>query len=159
MTENDRFNEVLLEWVKVFVHRSMREFSHWMNDCGLSRSQIGALMEVFHKEQCPVTEIGKDLGITTPAASQLVDRLVNMELMERKEDPEDRRAKIVTLSKDGRTLIRQGMSARVDWMEDLSEVLSEAQIIEITQSLDHLIAAANEIDIQPDLEIMKEVRR
>jgi DNA-binding MarR family transcriptional regulator len=124
-----------------------------MNECGLTRSQIGALMEIYHKGHCPVTTIGHDLGITTAAASQLVDRLVNIGLMERTEDTDDRRVKIVTLSEEGAKLLNQGLDARLGWVEELASVIPLPQQQEIIEALKTLVGAAQIITKNPELTV------
>lgn len=143
MPESTQFEPVLREWVHIFMRRSMQAFTHWMSENDLSRSQIGALMRLHYQGRCPVSGIGTDLGITTPAASQLVDRLVQMGLLARTADPSDRRVKMVTLSEDGQELIREGMQARMGWMEDIAAALSEADKTEITKALQKLVEAAH----------------
>ncbi len=141
MEANHRFNEVLLEWVDISKRRSMRDFTRWMNECGLSRSQIGALMRLYYHGDCPVSGLGDDLNITTAAASQLVDRLVQMQLLERTERPDDRRVRHISLSEAGRSLIEEGVEARLGWMRDLADVLNDRQQSEIILALETLIEA------------------
>jgi DNA-binding MarR family transcriptional regulator len=144
MTHASQFDQLLLEWIELFRRRSMQDFSRWMALCGLSKSQIGTMMRLYYHGQCPVSGIGDELGITPAAASQLVDRLVQQGFLERSEDPDDRRIKQVSLSTAGRTLIQQGVEARLGWMRELAEFLTpEEQVIAI-QALELLIQAARE---------------
>ncbi len=80
------FSEVMGEWAEVFMHRSFRDFKRFMDDAGLSPSQANALMRLYHGELCGVSDIGGHLGISNAAASQMVERLVQMGLLERTED-------------------------------------------------------------------------
>jgi predicted transcriptional regulator len=68
--------EVVREWSEVFMHRSMRDFRKFMEETGLSFSQINILMRLLHGGNTGVSEIGDQLGVTNAAASQAVDRLV-----------------------------------------------------------------------------------
>lgn len=52
-----------------------------------------------------MTELAKELEITTAAATGLVDSLVRKELATRKHDTVDRRAVIVSISGKGRELL------------------------------------------------------
>lgn len=146
MSSSQKFDQVLVEWVQVYMRRSMQAFARWMTESGLSRSQIGALMRLHYQGRCPVTGIGTELGITTPAASQLVDRLVHMGLIDRTKDPTDRRVKLVALSEDGRALIHQGLVARLGWMEELAASLPAAEQQAITHALSALVEAAHQIN-------------
>lgn len=149
MSNKDEFNLVLREWIEVFMRHSMHSFTNWMADHDLSRSQVSALMMINHRKNCQVTMIGEDLGISTPAASQLVDRLVQLDMVEREEDPDDRRVKILALSKKGRELIHEGFKARLYWTDELTESLSEKNLEDITQGFKNMVAVAEKISSLP----------
>ena len=134
--------EVIREWSEVFMHRSMREFKRFMDDTSLSFSQINILMRLAHGGSAGVSEIGEKLGVTNAAASQAVDRLVQLGLIERTEDPEDRRAKRLVLTKKGRELIEKGIEARSKWIEGLTDDLIPEQQNMIISALTLLTEAA-----------------
>ncbi|MBA4419497.1 MAG: hypothetical protein C0392_16575, partial [Syntrophus sp. (in: bacteria)] len=119
--------EVIREWSEVFMHRSMRDFKRFMDETGLSFSQISVLMRLKHGGSSGVSEIGCQLGVTNAAASQAVDRLVQLGLIERTEDPEDRRAKRLALTQKGSALIEKGVEARCKWIEGLTDALTPEQ--------------------------------
>lgn len=125
------------------MHRSMREFKRFMDATGLSFSQINILMRLFHGGSAGVSEIGDQLGVTNPAASQAVDRLVQLGLIERTEDPEDRRAKRLALTQKGRTLIEKGVEVRSQWIEGLTDALTPEQQNMIISALTLLTEAAH----------------
>ncbi|MBW8012278.1 MAG: MarR family transcriptional regulator [Chloroflexi bacterium] len=151
MPNSKIFNQALTEWVHVFMRRSMQAFTRWMNEVGLSRTQIGALMRIYNQGHCPVTSIGNELGITTPAASQLVDRLVQMDLLERSEDLEDRRVKVVTLTEAGKELIQEGFMAKNEWINDLTATFSDDEQLALAASLNTMVEAANQLGEDPEL--------
>ena len=119
--------EVIREWSEVFMHRSMRDFKRFMDATGLSFSQISILMRLVHGGNAGVSEIGGQLGVTNAAASQAVDRLVQLGLIERTEDPKDRRAKRLALTQKGRALVEKGVRARSHWIESLTDALTPEQ--------------------------------
>jgi DNA-binding MarR family transcriptional regulator len=67
------------------------------------------------------------MEITSAAASQLVEKLVQSGLIERAEDPHDRRAKQITLSGKGRELIETGLAARHRWVDIFVERLDPSE--------------------------------
>lgn len=142
MSQTKAFPEVIREWSEVFMQRSMRDFRRFMTETGLSFSQITILMRLFHGGKIGVSEIGGQLGVTNAAASQAVDRMVQLELVERSEDPEDRRAKKLVLTPKGRNLIERGIEARSQWVEGLTEALTPEQQGMIISALTLLTAAA-----------------
>jgi len=146
MSPTKVLTEVIREWSEVFMHRSMRDFKRFMGATGLSFSQINILMRLVHGGSAGVSEIGEQLGVTNAAASQAVDRLVGMGLIERTEDPEDRRAKRLILTQKGRALIEQGIEARSKWTEDLTDTLTPEQQNMIISALTLLTQAARETE-------------
>jgi DNA-binding MarR family transcriptional regulator len=124
------------------MHRSARDFKRFMDTTGLSFSQVNILMRLFHHGSAGVSEIGEKMGFTNAAASQSVDRLVQMGLIARTEDPDDRRAKRLELTPHGRSLIDQGIAARSHWVAEVTEKLSPDQQKMIAEALTILTAAA-----------------
>jgi len=124
----------------------MHEFMRWMNRSSLSNSQLGALMRLYYHGDCPISDIGDNLGITAAAASQMVDRLVQNELLQRDEDPDDRRVKRVTLTTKGNALVQEGVEARLKWLRDLETALPKGQHREIIASLSTLTDIAKELE-------------
>lgn len=151
MVEPDPFDQVMHEWIRVFTRRSMQSFARWMNQSGLSNSQISALMRLHYHGNCRISGMADDLGVTNAAASQLVDRLVSMELLERTEDSDDRRVKHVSLSPYGHKLIREGLEARLDWMHDIQDWLRPDQRETVTQALQSLVDAAQAVEAVPEV--------
>jgi DNA-binding MarR family transcriptional regulator len=69
-----------------------------------------------------------------------------MELIQRREDPIDRRNKIIALSPKGRELIDQGIEARRAWMEELTTALSPEEQQAIVTALTLLTHAARQLE-------------
>ena len=148
MSTSKQFSETLHEWAHTFMRHSFHDFKQYMDAWGLSTSQANALMRLYHSEACGVSEIGDHVGISNPAASQLIDRLVQMGLVERTEHLGDRRVKQLKLTEKGCNLAEKGVEAHSRWMEDLTEVLTESQQAEICAVLNQLIEAANKIQTE-----------
>src|SRR5512136_2537545 len=142
MSPTKALTEVVREWAEEFKHRPMRAFRRFMEETGLSFSQINILMRLLHGGDAGVSEIGGQLGVTNAAASQAVERLVQMGLIERTEDPQDRRAKKLALTPKGRALIERGIEIRSQWVEGLTQALTPEQQSMIISALTLLTAAA-----------------
>jgi DNA-binding MarR family transcriptional regulator len=149
-----QFEEALVAWERVFVRRSMHEFTRWMTGSGLSRSQLGALMHLHHSGQCAITSLGAELDVSTPAASQLVDRLATSGLVDRIDDPEDRRVKLVVMSDDGKALLQSGLQARQAWLQELGEIVAKEDQAKVAESLNILLDAAEQTKKKMKIKIM-----
>ena len=93
-----------------------------------------------------MSEISERFEVTPAAASQLVDKLVQNGFVVREEDPHDRRAKLLNLTDKGHDLIRQGFDERYRWMDLLSARLTEAERSQVSEALDILTRAAQDME-------------
>lgn len=66
-------------------------------DPPLGRRHVGVLAHVAAEGEQAVGEIAQDLGLSLPAASKLVGELEDHALVNRREDPDDRRRTVVRL--------------------------------------------------------------
>ncbi len=146
MTEKVQFSQITRQWMDIFMHRSMRGWSHFAKSTGLSMPQFSILMQLHHKGACGVSDISERFDITNAAASQLVDKLVQNAYVERAEDPSDRRAKVLNLTDKGRSFIEQGNQERHRWMDDLVKNLSTEERGKVTEALTILTEAAQRVE-------------
>jgi DNA-binding MarR family transcriptional regulator len=146
MLPTKHFSDVLREWVKVFMQRSMSDFKLFMDETELSSSQVNVLMRLHSRGKCDVSDIAAGMGVTNPAASQTVDRLVQRKLLERTEDPKDRRFKQITLTVEGQALVERSFEARRHWMDELARVLSLEEQEVIAAALAVLTEAAQKTE-------------
>lgn len=88
-------------------------------------SQVKAVVLLAHHGPLAVGELAGLLGIGNPAASILVQQLVEQELAERSEDIQDRRRTLVSLTARGTKLIsgqREQRKARLcHWLSQLGD--------------------------------------
>jgi DNA-binding MarR family transcriptional regulator len=133
MTNSLQIQAALRRWLEVIMTRSMRDWARYVKSSGLSMPQFRLLMELYYRGPCGITHISDEMSITNAAASQLVDKLVQSGLLERAEDPHDRRAKQVTISENGRTFVQNGIEQRYLWVNELAANLSseECQVISL----------------------------
>jgi DNA-binding MarR family transcriptional regulator len=145
MQQADPFLVTLQRWIGVFMQRSMRDFMGYARERGLSMSQLGALFQIRRRGSSGVTDLGDDLGVTSSAASQMLERLVQQGLILRSEDPSDRRVKQIVLTEKGIQVLQESIRARQSWLSDLTETLSDSEKEAITAALNILIDRANHL--------------
>jgi len=93
-----------------------------MGEHGLSMAQMVTLHVLEHLCVQSVSAIAQILRLSLPATSHLVERLVRAGLVERTEDPEDRRTKRVALTARGAGFVRKLEAART---REVAEVLDQ----------------------------------
>lgn len=145
----DPLADTLRTWVEVFMNRSMRNFILFIKENGLSISQIGALFHIRRKGASGVSDIGDELGITSAAASQMLERLVQQELVLRTEDPHDRRLKHIVLTERCEQILHDSILARQRWLDDLVRLMDPAEQQQVLPALQILIEKANQLEDFP----------
>jgi DNA-binding MarR family transcriptional regulator len=138
MTSSSELTETIRQLMDVITTRTMRERSHFVKASGLSMPQFGILMHLYHSNNCGISHLGEYMDISAPAASQLVDRLVQHGLVERTEDPNDRRAKQLALTPKGRELIETSLTARTRWVDELVKSLRPEDYDQVATTLSKL---------------------
>jgi DNA-binding MarR family transcriptional regulator len=151
MPPPEPFLPTLHNWMEIFMHRLMHIFIQYVKANGLSISQINAMFHIFRKGSAGVSDIGDELGITSAAASQMLDRLVTQGLILRSEDPHDRRLKHIVLTAKGSQVLQESFRARQKWLEDLAILLTPAEQEQVTAALTILIQKASQMKDLPNL--------
>lgn len=147
MSSSDPFISTFHEWIKMFMHRSMRGDMHYAREKGLSRSMIGTLFHLSHRGHVGVTDLSEHLGVSSAAASQMLEHLVEEGLIQRTEDPDDRRMKKITLTDKGNQVMKESVSARLGWLDLLSAELSEMEKDQISAAINLIIDKSKDLDI------------
>ena len=144
-----QFTQSIRAWMDVFMHRSMRGWWRYAKSTGLSMPQFSILMQLHHRGPCGMSGISEGYDITPAATSQLVDKLVQGGLIQRVEDPHDRRAKLLSLTDKGRQFVQQGIEERYRWVDELAGKLTEEERAQISDALTIMTEAAKELEAEP----------
>ena len=118
------FVGALHEWTGAVMRLSAGGFSRFAKEHGMSMAQLGALFHISHRGASDVSGLGGHMGVTSAAASQVLDRLVEAGLVLRREDPADRRAKRVELTSQGRARMQECLQAGQWWQGRLADALT-----------------------------------
>jgi DNA-binding MarR family transcriptional regulator len=76
----------------------------------------------------------------------MINRLVQLELLQRSEDPLDRRNKSLALTDKGYALIGKSIEARRRWLQNLTNTLTPDQQEAIASALTTLTQAAQTLE-------------
>ncbi|WP_286690168.1 MULTISPECIES: MarR family transcriptional regulator [unclassified Aeromicrobium] len=146
------------ERLELFVQRLMScvhaEGLDQLVELDLSMSQARAMFTVALADRpLAINEIATSIGLSVAAAGRTVDQLVKLGCLERHESPDDRRVKLVALTKRGFDAVDQQMehkrrALRVvaeqlqpDHAEDLHRVLGqilESDALRVPEKEDHV---------------------
>jgi len=147
MTKPTQFSQSLRGWMDTFVQRSMHNSARFVKASGFSMPQFFLLMQVHRHEHCGISDLSEHLEITNAATSQLVDKLVQVGLLERAEDPHDRRAKQVSLTLAGEEMVAKAIAERSRWVDDLANVLNAEQRGKVAEALEILTEATRNLEV------------
>lgn len=148
MTDPTQFSQTVRRWMETFMHRSMHDSARFVKASGFSMPQFFVLMHVHRRENCGISDISEHLEITNAATSQLVDKLFNAGWLEREEDPNDRRAKQVSLTPAGEEMVTKAIAERSRWIDELAFALSEEEKVKITDALEIMTQAVKQIEVE-----------
>ena len=146
MQSNEPFVTTLQEAFSIFRQRMMGNFFIYARDKGLTMAQFGTMIHIYHKGGCGVSDIGSDLGVTNSAASQMLERLVQLKLVTRTEDPSDRRVKLIVLTDKGRQILKEGNLANRNWLEDLARTMDPDEQELVMKAVQVLIEKARQFE-------------
>ena len=83
--------------IRTLVHEGM----------DLTYNQYKMLLTIYDKGSCPLNLLAKELQIAMSSASEMVDRLVNLGIVYRTVDEENRRQVVIFTTDKGEELIRE----------------------------------------------------
>jgi DNA-binding MarR family transcriptional regulator len=135
MTNSLQLTQTIRLGMDLITHRAFREQARFVKASGLTMAQFGILMQLHYRQRCGISDISNHMDITSAAASQLVEKLVQGELLARTEDPADRRAKLLKLTPKGQELIEGGLAARHRWVDAFVEQLEPADRERVSEVL------------------------
>lgn len=131
--------------LKTYADQRARQF-------GISRAQWAVLVRIERAEGLKQTELAEILDLQPISLSRLLDRLADNGLIERRSDPNDRRANRLYLSPAARPLIAQLARLGAEMMETVLEGLDERAQARLLRDLvaikNNLRAAINRGDPQ-----------
>lgn len=132
--------------LEYILARIIQDFMQFMRRTGLSTPQIHAILHIYHSQngECGLSEICGLTDSSKPAASQLVERLVQQGWVQRSEDPHDRRNKNLRLTHKSLKLIQNGVTSN-SFLLDLMTSLPAKQQDTVQEAFNFLAHAGQQI--------------
>jgi MarR family transcriptional regulator for hemolysin len=114
--------------IKTYADQRARQF-------GISRAQWAVLIRIDRTEGLKQSELAEMLDLQPISLTRLLDRLAENGLIERRADPNDRRANRLYLRPAAKPLLDQLADLGADMMETVLEGLSTASIERMLKEL------------------------
>ena len=134
------------EWMNLNMRNSLGNFMRFAKEKNYSIPQLSALIHLAHHQECNVSGLGEEFGVTNAAISQVLEKLVQLGLVLRTEDPQDRRQKVLVLTEEGKKIARESQLERQKWLSDLINNLTEQEKEQVDSALRLLINKATSIE-------------
>jgi DNA-binding MarR family transcriptional regulator len=108
----------------------------------LTYAQAQVLFQVARNPNALTTDVARTFGITLPAVTQVVDRLVAKKFLERRDNPRDRRQVLLAVTAAGDALVQELEQAQLDGLDTVLDRLESGERKEIIRGLERLVSAA-----------------
>lgn len=140
----DRLTEDLYALV-VYLHKNCN--ADLLEALGTLDVTITQLKLLHHLEaadhELTLKEAAEYVHVSLPGASRLVEDLVRRRFIERHEDTGDRRMKRVSITADGRAVIRRLNAARMSGLHQFARSLTDGERHELASALSHILQRAD----------------
>ena len=117
--------------IKTYADQRARQF-------GISRAQWAVLIRIDRTEGMKQSELAETLDLQPISLTRLLDRLAGSDLIERRPDPNDRRANRLYLKPAARPLLAQLAALGADMMSTVLEGLDDPTIERTLTELNHV---------------------
>ncbi|UPM56128.1 MarR family winged helix-turn-helix transcriptional regulator [Gottfriedia acidiceleris] len=94
----------------------------------LTRSEIIALLMLRQRNESTMSQLASDLGIPVSTVTNISQRLIKRGLIERNQDPNDKRVILVTLTKDGETIAIRVLNVIKSILQRVEDALTPEEL-------------------------------
>lgn len=146
----DRLTDAMKAWAAFVDRRFSSEGLADLQEAGLTIPQMVALMILHFGGPSTVTALSEHLKLSPSTTSHLIERLVARKLLERVEDPQDRRQKRVSASPDGAALAMKLAASRQKTLHMAAAALPPELQAALLDVLSRILAYYSPGDTSPD---------
>jgi DNA-binding MarR family transcriptional regulator len=142
----EKFTDAIQAIFPKLMHYLNAEENRELTGLGITPSQVNALLVLFFNDNLTMGELSAEIYLAESAATRLVNRLVNLNLVKRRGDEKDRRVVRVTPTAYGRQLARLVFERRSFRFNNLAQRLSAEEREKLIVSLQSVMRAFAELD-------------
>ncbi|HRV28185.1 MAG TPA: MarR family transcriptional regulator [Spirochaetia bacterium] len=140
-TSSDELFHELQMWSESTMKLYFSSLASFIKTHNLNFPRMMILFRLAHKDQCSVSDIGKHMDVSSPAASQLLDKLVEAGYINRTENPDDRRIRNIEITEKGLALVHEIESKLNNSMHEIVQAIPEKDRSGVAKSLNTLNTA------------------
>lgn len=139
MTTQTEFVKTIEDWTKLYFFQSLTDFFNHLKHSELSLLQAYALTYLFFKGPTKISDLCAHMLVSPGAASQMVDRLEKLEMVERVADPTDRRVRNVVVLDKGEKFVQDNFAFSQSWLSEIPSNITPEEEGQITAVLSILM--------------------
>ena len=123
------------KFTRMMFSRVIERLAQVVSEENLSFSQVAALHIIDQAQSISIQEISQRLNLSLSATSRLVDDLVKTDFIDRVEDQDNRRSKILTLTPHGQAFLDKLSVERVKMIRSTAESLPQKVSAKVLNAL------------------------
>ncbi len=145
MEEKNNLQDSIVSWMSNSMHTFMGEMHFFARQNNLSIPQMSCLLKMKKKGPLQVNQVGHIFDMSKPAASQLLDKLVQRNLATREESSADRRIKYHSITPQGEDLLKEFFKIIKTIGMELDNKIPEEKKEDVRSNLEFLTSCLIEI--------------
>ncbi len=142
----DKFTAAIQAIFPKLMYYLSTEENRELTGLGITPSQINALLVLYFNDDLTMGKLSSEIYLAESAATRLVNRLVNLNLVKRRGDDKDRRVVRVMLTAYGRQLSRLVFERRSYRFNNLSQHLEPTERENLIVSLQSVMRVFEELE-------------
>ncbi len=144
----EKFTDAIQVIFPKLMHYLNAEENRELTGLGITPGQINALLVLYFHDDLTMGKLSSEIYLAESAATRLVNRLVNLNLVKRRGDDKDRRVVRVTLTSYGRQLARLVFERRSFRFNNLARYLGPEERESLIVSLQAVMRVFEELEVK-----------
>jgi len=141
--------DVVVQRYDRMMHRLIQGHAGEFAEVEITMAQAKVLYVVLAAGGLHMSELAARLGIGSSSASEVADRLVELGLLRRHAEPEDRRQVVVTTTPEAEQLLERFRELNQRQLRELLSLLDGDELDVVDRSLEILVRAIDRIIVEP----------
>ena len=147
MNDSELYEEVVRLLWRIITRSDPGRLEAWAG-VGLTMTQLRVLFLLREDEGMTARALAESLSVTPSTLTRIMDRLVRGQLVQREEDPDDRRLVRHYLTQTALDMVGELERTGRERMDNLLNRLSEGQLGRLAEALRDFAAVAEEVEAE-----------
>jgi DNA-binding MarR family transcriptional regulator len=105
---------------------------------GIKLAQHDVLLNLLHDTELTQQQLAERSYVTKSHMSAVINDMIERGWLQRETSETDRRSKMVSLTRAGRSLAGKAFAAQADVINAMAEPLSDKQLADVSKMMDHI---------------------